>query len=113
MKLEGVMLTWRRNPPMAVNMREVYEQEIWSARNIFWAMLRNHGESINDVSLCTLLLECDSAQLGSGTRGSCNKETSIFGQPFNKLVWLLENELWKAKFKTIVNILQRGVEMSD
>ena len=76
-------------------------------------MLRNHGESINDVSLCTLLLECDSAQFVSGTRGSSNKETSIFGQPLNKLVRLVENELWKAKFKTIVNIFQWGVEMSD
>ena len=76
-------------------------------------MLRNHGESINDVSLCTLLLECDGAQLGSGTRGTSNKETSIFGQPLNKLVRLLENELWKAKFKIIVNILKREVEMSD
>ena len=76
-------------------------------------MLRNHGESINDVSLCTLLLECDSAQLVSGTTGSSNKETSIFRQPLNKLVWLVENELWKAMFKSIVNILQRGVEMSD
>ena len=76
-------------------------------------MLRNHGESINDVSLSTLLLECDSAQLVSGTTGSSNKETSIFRQPLNKLVWLVENELWKAIFKSIVNILQRGVEMSD
>ena len=76
-------------------------------------MLRNHGESINDVSLCTLLLECDSAQLVSGTTGSSYKDTSIFRQPLNKLVWLVENELWKAMFKSIVNILQRGVEMSD
>ena len=76
-------------------------------------MLRNHGESINDVSLCTLLLECDSTQLVSGTTGSSNKETSIFRQPLNKLAWLVENELWKAMFKSIVNILQRGVEMSD
>ena len=76
-------------------------------------MLRNHGESINDVSLCTLLLECDSAQLVSGTTGSSYKDTSIFRQPLNKLVSLVENELWNAMFKSIVNILQRGVEMSD
>ena len=45
-------------------------------------MLRNHGESINHVSLCTLLLECDSAQLVSGTTGSSNpgykKGTPLF-----------------------------------
>ena len=76
-------------------------------------MLRNHGESINDVSLCTLLLECDSAQLVSGTTGSSYKDTSIFRQPLDKLVSLVENELWNAMFKSIVNILQRGVEMSD
>ena len=76
-------------------------------------MLRNHGESINDVSLSTLLLECDSAQLVSGTTGSSYKDTSIFRQPLNKLVSLVENELWNAMFKSIVNILQRGVEMSD
>ena len=76
-------------------------------------MLRNHGESINDVTLCTLLLECDSAQLVSGTTGSSYKDTSIFRQPLNKLVSLVENELWNVMFKSIVNILQRGVEMSD
>ena len=68
-------------------------------------MLRNHGESINDVSLSTLLLECDSAQLVSGTTGSSYKDTSIFLQPLNKLVSLVENELWNAMFKSIVNIL--------
>ena len=76
-------------------------------------MLRNHGESINDVSLSTLLLECDSAQLVSGTTGSSYKDTSIFRHPLDKLVSLVENELWNAMFKSIVNILQRGVEMSD
>ena len=76
-------------------------------------MLRNHGESINNVSLSTLLLECDSAQLVSGTTGSSYEDTSIFHQPLNKLVSLVQNELWNAMFKSIVNILQRGVEMSD
>ena len=44
---------------MASNMGEVWEQQIGSVRSILSAMLRNHGESLIDESLLTLLVEVE------------------------------------------------------
>ena len=44
---------------MANNMEKVWERQIRSAGSILSAMLRNHGESINDESLCTLMVEVE------------------------------------------------------
>ena len=59
MELGGEWISWKRNSPMASNMGGVWEQQIRSARNILSAMLRNHGESLNDESLRTLLVEVE------------------------------------------------------
>ena len=42
-----------------------------------------------------------SVQLMTGITNSTYKETSIFDPLVNKLVLLVENELWKAMFKNI------------
>ena len=44
---------------MASNMGGVWEWQIRSARSFLSAMLRNHGESFSDESLCTLLGEVE------------------------------------------------------
>ena len=59
MELGGVWISWKHNPPMASNIGGVWEQQIQSARSILSAMLRNHGESLNNESLCTLLVEVE------------------------------------------------------
>ena len=112
MKLEGEMLSWRRNPPMAVNMREVYEQET----DLQEISFRLCSEIMVKVSTMYLFLHyCWDVTVLSWWLGQQVPltKTSIFRQPLNKLVSLVENELWNAMFKSIVNILQRGVEMSD
>ena len=42
-----------------------------------------------------------SVQLVTEIANSTYKETSVFDQLVNKLVLLVENELWKAMFKNI------------
>ena len=59
MELGGEWISWKCNPPMASNMGGVWERQIRSARSILSAMLRNHGESLNDESLRTLLVEVE------------------------------------------------------
>ena len=57
MELAGEWISWKCNSPMAGNMGGVWEWQIRSTRSILSAMLRNHGESINNELLCTLLVE--------------------------------------------------------
>ena len=59
MKLGGEWITWRRNPRMTSNMGGVWERQICSARNIVKSLLRTHGESLNDESLKTFLVEVE------------------------------------------------------
>ena len=59
MELQGVWISWKRNPPIASNIGGVWEWQIQSASSILSAMLRNHGESLNNESLCTLLVEVE------------------------------------------------------
>ena len=59
MELGGEWISWKHNPPIASNMGGVWEWQIWSARSILSAMLRNHGESLNNESLRTLLVEVE------------------------------------------------------
>ena len=62
-ELGGEWITWRRNAPMVKNIGRVWERQIRSARNKLKLMLRinsllkTHGESLNDESLRSLLLE--------------------------------------------------------
>ena len=55
MELGGEWISWKRNPPIASNMGGVWEWQIWSARSILSAMLRN----LNNESLRTLLVEVE------------------------------------------------------
>ena len=52
-------ISWKRNLPMTSNMGGVWERQICSAGSILSAMLRNHGESLNEKSLHTLLMEAE------------------------------------------------------
>ena len=44
-----------KNPPTASNMGGAWERQIRSARSILVALLKIHGTSLNDESLCTFL----------------------------------------------------------
>ena len=59
MELVGEWMSWKCNPPMASNMGGVWERQIRSAGSILSAMLRNHGESLSNESLRTLLVEIE------------------------------------------------------
>ena len=59
MELGGEWLIWKHNPPTASNMGGVWEWQIRSARSILAALLKQHGESLNDESLRTLLVEVE------------------------------------------------------
>ena len=51
-------LIWKHNPPTASNMGGVWER-FRSARSILAALPKQHGESLNDESLRTLLVEVE------------------------------------------------------
>ena len=55
----GQWIHWKRNPPTASNMGEVWERQIRSARSILVALLKIHGTSLNDKSLRTFLAEVE------------------------------------------------------
>ena len=52
-------IQWKRNPPTASNMGGVWEHQIGFARSILVALLKIHGKSLNDESLCTFLAEVE------------------------------------------------------
>ena len=58
-ELGGEWISWKRNPPIASNIGGVWEQQIRSVRSILSEMLWNHGESVNNESLCTLFVEVE------------------------------------------------------
>ena len=53
----GQWIHWKRNPPTASNMGEVWERQIRSARSILVALLKIHGTSLNDESLRTFFCQ--------------------------------------------------------
>ena len=53
-------VTWKNNPPSGSHMGGVWERQIKSARVILSALLKQHGTSLNDESLMTLLAEVES-----------------------------------------------------
>ena len=52
-------ITWYKNPPGASHMGGVWERQIQSARNILAALLKTHGQSLNDEGLRTLVVETE------------------------------------------------------
>ena len=52
-------ITWYKNPPGASHMGGVWERQIQSARNILAALLKTHGQSLNDEGLRTLVAETE------------------------------------------------------
>ena len=66
MELGGEWLIWKHNHPMARNKGGgggggVWERQIRSARSILAALLKQHGESLND-ELLRMLLQIRSAR---------------------------------------------------
>ena len=59
MELEGKWLIWKHNPVTAGNIGGVWERQIRSARSILSALLNQHGKSLNDESLRTLIVEAE------------------------------------------------------
>ena len=59
MELRGEWLIWKHNPPTASNMGRVWERQIRSARSISASLLKQHGESLNNESLRTLLVQVE------------------------------------------------------
>ena len=59
MELGGEWLIWNHNPPTTNNMGRVWGWHIISARSILATLLKQHGESLNDESLRTLLVEVE------------------------------------------------------
>ena len=59
MELGREWISWKCIPLITSNMGEVWERQIQSARSIFSAILRNHGEGLNNESFRTLLLEVE------------------------------------------------------
>ena len=59
MELGGEQLIWKHNSHTASNMGGVWERQIRSARSILGALLKQHGESLIDESLRTLLVEVE------------------------------------------------------
>ena len=52
-------MTFSKNPPAANHMGGVWEQQILPCRNILLPILKNHGTSLNDESLQTLVTEVE------------------------------------------------------
>ena len=52
-------LTWNFNPPYSSHMGGVWERQIRSARRILSSLVQSHGESLNDESLRTLMIEAE------------------------------------------------------
>ena len=59
MELGGEWLIWKHNPSTASNMGGVWERQIRSARSISASLLKQHGESLNNESLRTLLVQVE------------------------------------------------------
>ena len=58
-ELGGEWLIWKHNPSTASNMGGVWERQIRSARSISASLLKQHGESLNNESLRTLLVQVE------------------------------------------------------
>ena len=58
-KCNGDWIVWKRNPPRASNYGGVWERHIRTARNILSGMLKAHGESLNEESFHTVLVEIE------------------------------------------------------
>ena len=52
-------IDWIRNPAMASNFGGAWERQIRSVRNIMAALMKQHGHSLDDESLQTLLCEVE------------------------------------------------------
>ena len=52
-------IDWVRNPATASNFGGVWERQIRSARNVMAALMREHGHSLDDEALRTLMCEAE------------------------------------------------------
>ena len=58
-KRNGDWGLWKRNPPQASNYGGVWKRHIRTGRNILSGMLKAHGESLNEESFHTVLVEIE------------------------------------------------------
>ena len=59
-KLRQQTIDWKFNPPAASHMGGVWERQIRTTRRILDTLLREHGSSLDDESLQTLMCEVES-----------------------------------------------------
>ena len=62
-------ITWINNPQTASHMGGVLERQIRTARGILKALVKTHGESLDDESLHTMLVELE-AKVNSRPRST-------------------------------------------
>ena len=78
---------WKNNPPSSSHMGGVWERQIRSTRAILTVLLKNHGRSLNDESLNTLMVETEaiinSRPLTIETLGDVNSQQPL--APINLL----------------------------
>ena len=55
----GDWMVWKRNPPLASNMKGVWEQQIRSAQSILNSLLKTNGCNLTKESLQTLVDEVE------------------------------------------------------
>ena len=51
------IIQWKQNPPAASHMPSLWERQIRSVRSILSALMREHGQAVDDESFRTLLTE--------------------------------------------------------
>ena len=95
MELGREWLIWKHNPPTACNMEGLGERQNRSARSILAALLKQHGESLNDESLRTLLVDVEG--INNSTPITCD----IIGD-LNNIVPLNPMQLLSMKTKIVM-----------
>ena len=57
--LDSDWIFWKKNPPAGSHFGGIWECQIRSARAVLGSLFRNHGSSLNDEALNTLIIEVE------------------------------------------------------
>ena len=57
--LDSDWIFWKKNPPAGSHFDGIWECQIRSARAVLGSLFRNHGSSLNDEALNTLMIEVE------------------------------------------------------
>ena len=104
MELGGEWLIWKHNPLTASNMGGLWEQQIRSVRNILAVLIKQHGESLNDESLRTLLAEVEGIIISRPI--TCDNIGDV-----NSIVLLIPMRLLSMKTKFLCHHLEYSRRM--